>query len=260
MLAGDLHRADRLIRHGGWAAVSEGFARERKVAVGGSFTLPTPAGLARLKVAALITNVGWPPGAVILSSADYARYWQTRDPSALEVDFKRGISAQAGRRSVIRALGSRPGLSVQTFSERRAQYAIDSRQGLQSLGEISTLLLITAALAVACALSTTIWQRRARLAALKIQGFDRWQLWRSLLIECAILLLLGCGVGALLGLWGHELASRWLRLATGFPAPVSISGSQMLLASGLVASISLAVVALPGFAASRVPPRASFQE
>jgi putative ABC transport system permease protein len=260
LLDGDLQRADGLIRHGAWAAISDGFATERKLELGDPFILPTPSGQASLKVAAIITNVGWPPGAVIINSANYSRYWQTSDPSALEIDFKPGVSPATGRRSVIAALGSRPGLRVQTFAERRAQYAVDSRQGLQSLGEISTLLLITAALAVACALSTAIWQRRARLASLKIQGFDRWQLWRSLLIESTILLSIGCTIGALLGLWGHELASRWLRLTTGFPAPLSISGGEMLLAWGLVAGISLAVIALPGFAAARVPPRASFQE
>lgn len=260
LLDGSLQRADGLIRRGGWAAISAGIAAERGLKLGDSFTLPTPSGQASLRVAALITNVGWPPGALIINAADYRRYWLTSDPSALEVDFKPGIPPAAGRRSVVRALGSREGLRVQTLAERRAQYAVDSRQGLQSLGEISTLLLITAALAVACALSTAIWQRRARLASLKIQGFDRWQLWRSLLLECSILLTIGCSIGALLGLWGHELASRWLRLTTGFPAPSSVSGAEMLLAWGLVAGISLAVIALPGFAAARVPPRASFQE
>jgi putative ABC transport system permease protein len=260
LLSGNLQRADSLIRSGGWAAISDAFAVEHALRVGERFTLPTPSGPASLRVAALITNVGWPAGALIINAADYSHYWQTKDPTALEIDFKSNVSPAEGRLSVIHALGVRPGLRVQTFAERRAQYAVDSRQGLQSLGEISTLLLITAGLAVACALSTAIWQRRARLASLKIQGFDRWQLWRSLLLESAILLSIGCTVGAALGFWGHDLASRWLRLTTGFPAPLTISSGEVLLAWGLVAGISLAVVALPGFAAARVAPRASFQE
>jgi putative ABC transport system permease protein len=260
LLKGGLQRADALIRSGGWAAVTSGFAAEHHLALGGRLALPTPSGPASLRIAALVTNLGWPPGALIVNSADYSRYWQTRDPSALEIDFEPGISPAQGRLNVIHALGGRRGLRVQTLGERRAQYAVDSRQGLQSLGEISTLLLITAGLAVACALSTAIWQRRARLASLKIQGFDRWQLWRSLLLESAVLLTMGCSVGAILGLWGHDLASRWLRLTTGFPAPSSASSGEVLLAWGLVVGISLAVVALPGFVAARVAPHASFQE
>ena len=75
---------------------------------------------------------------MILSSLDYRRYWQTTQPSALEVNLSPGRQrsrGQAGRRA---AIGDRPGLGVQTFHERRAQYAADSRQGLYALGEITT--------------------------------------------------------------------------------------------------------------------------
>jgi len=161
---------------------------------------------------------------------------------------------------VEQALGRRPGLGVQTFHERRALYAADSRQGLHALSEIATLLLIAAALAVASALSASIWQRRPRLASLKIQGYDTGQLWRALLLESAIVLGVGCAVGAVTGVLGHALASRWLRLSTGFPAPFSIDLGQVFLTLALLAAIALAVIALPGLAAARAPARASFQE
>ncbi|MGO9320932.1 MAG: FtsX-like permease family protein [Solirubrobacteraceae bacterium] len=260
LLRGDLERATRLLRAGGWATVSQGFAEEHRLALGAPFTLPTPSGAARLRVAAITTNLGWSPGAVILSSLDYRRYWQTTQPSALEVNLSPGVSEAAGRRAVARAIGDRPGLGIQTFHERRAQYAADSRQGLYALGEIKNLLLIAAALAVASALSAAIWQRRARLASLKIQGYDTAQLWRALLLESAIVLGVGCAVGAVAGIYGHALASRWLRLETGFPAPFAIGLRSVVLTLALLAAIALAVVALPGLAAARAPARASLQE
>jgi len=241
------------------ASVSDVLARERRLDVGDRFTLPTPTGPLALRVAAITTNLGWPPGGVILNTADYARAWATEDPSALEVDLRPGVSPAAGKRAVERALGRETGLRVQTLAERRAQYAALSRQGLGSLTQISTLLLIAAALAVAAALGAAVWQRRARLAALKIQGFDEWQLWRSLVLEGAIVLALGCAVGAVLGLYGHALANRYLQLATGFPAPFSLAGAQVLTALALVSGIALLVVAIPGWIATRVPARASFQ-
>jgi len=260
LLQGNLAQATRRLREGGWVAISNGFAAEHDLRVGGSFSLPTPSGAARFGVAAITTNLGWSPGAIIVSSADYGRYWQTGDPAALEVHLRPGVSALAGRRAVARALGRRPGLGIQTFDERQTQYAADSRQGLHALSEIATLLLIAAALAVASALSASIWQRRARLASLKIQGYDTPQLWRALLLESAIVLGVGCTVGALAGVLGHALASRWLRLTTGFPAPFSLDLGQLLLTLALLAAIALAVVALPGLAAARAPARASFQE
>lgn len=260
MVQGDYEQASSRIRRGGWAAISEGFAAERHLHVGSAFTLPTPSGPARLRVAAVTTNAGWPPGAITIDTGDYARYWRSSEPAALEVSLKRGVSPAAGAAAVRRALSGHPALKVQTVAQRDAQFESNARQGLHSLSEISTLLLLAAALAVAAALSATIWQRRPRLASLKVQGFDRRQLWRALLLESAIVLGIGCLAGALLGVYGHALAARELRLTTGFPAPFALSELHVLVTLALVAGIAMLVIAVPGLAAARVPVRASFQE
>jgi putative ABC transport system permease protein len=257
---GNSAHATELIRRGGWASVSEGFASERHLRVGDSFLLSTPSGALRLGVAAITTNLGWPPGAITFSTVDYLRGWQTTEPTALEVDLKPGLSLVHGRRAVQAALPTNSGLQVQTFREREAQADGDLRQGLMALGQISTLLLITGALAIAASLSAVIWQRRSRLAAMKTWGYDHLQLWRSLLLESAIVLAVGCADGAILGVFGHALADRWLALTTGFPAPFAVGGLPVLLPLALVAGIALAVVALPGLAAAQVPPSVSFQE
>jgi putative ABC transport system permease protein len=260
LLQGDLLQATQRIRQGGWAAVSNGFAAERKLHVGDAFTLPSPSGAVPLKVAAITTNVGWAPGAVTLNDSDYRKHWQATDPTALEINLKPGVTPTAGKHLVERALGKRPGLIVETFSERKARYEESARQGIQSLSDISVLLLIATSLAIASALSAAIWQRRARLASLKSHGFDSRQLWRSLLLESAILLSVGCLDGAILGIYGHALASRWLKLSVGFPAPFSLGFGLVALTLGGVICVALLVIALPGLAAARVPPRAGFQE
>ncbi len=260
LLHGSLARATQLLRGGGWAAISQGFADERHLVVGDSFQLPTPSGSIRFGVAAITTNVGWPAGAITLSSVDYRRDWHTREPAALEINLKPGVTRAQGARAVRLALGPHPGLQAQTREAREAQFRSVASQAVHSLYEISTLLLLVAALAVAFALSAAIWQRRNRLSSLKSQGFDSHQLWRALLLESSIVLGIGCADGVALGVYGHALASRWLRLATGFPAPFSLGADRLLLTVMLVAGIALAVIALPGLSAARVSPSASFQE
>lgn len=252
--------ADAHLREGGWAAVSTGFVGEHHLHVGDTFALPTPSGERPLRVAAVITNAGWPPGAIILNSSDYARYWQSLAPSALEVDLRPGVSATAGKLAVQAVLASHPGLAAQTRQARETQYKSNSRQAVATFGEISTLLLIAAAFAVASALSASIWRRRPQLASLKIQGYDRHQLWRALLLESTVVLGVGCAVGAALGVYGHALATRWLVLSTGFQAHFSPAVPQLLLDFLLVAGIGLLVIALPGLAAARVSARLALQE
>lgn len=260
LLHGNLERASSLLRRGGWATVSNAFASEHHLRIGTRFGLPTPAGTAGLRVAAITTNVGWPPGTIIINTNDYRRWWGTADPTAIGIDLKPGVSMQAGKRAVAQAIGTRRGLQVLGFRERIADIEREAHQGLKNLGEISTLLLLTAALALAAALSTTIYQRRGRLAALKADGFDRRQLWRALLLESSVILAIGCVDGLVLGLYGHFLADRYLQLGTGFPAPFSIGVPQALLTLLIVLGSALVMIALPGYSAAGIATETSFQE
>jgi putative ABC transport system permease protein len=260
LLTGNLALATAELRGHGWATVSGGFATEHHLHVGGSFTLPTPSGTARFNVAAITTNIGWPSGTITMNTSDYGHYWQTTEPTTLAIRLKPGVTLAAGKTAVAQALGPGTGLRIQTSEERIAEVQSTIREGLRSLGEIAKLLLIAAALAVAAALGTAIWQRRTLLASLKAQGFDSWQLWRAILAESATLLVIGGITGTILGVYGHALASRWLVRTTGFPAPFSLAGVQILGTLALVIGIALVVIALPGFEAARVPARESFQE
>jgi putative ABC transport system permease protein len=260
LVSGSLARATELLRRGGWAAISSELAAERHLRVGGSISLPTPSGSVRFGVAAIMTNSGWPPGAITINTDDYSRYWRTTDPSALEIELKQGVAVGTVKHAIEGTLGDRRGLLVRTSSERTAESEASARQGLRTLGEIATLLLIAAALSVASALGAVIWQRRAKLASLRIQGFDYRQLWRALLLESLILLSIGSVDGVLLGVYGHALASRWLELATGFSAPFSLAGLQILETFLLVAGMAIAVIAVPGLKAAKVPANVGLQE
>ncbi|MBB4660804.1 ABC transporter permease [Conexibacter arvalis] len=259
LLAGDLTAATDQLRAGGAVAISQAIADDRQLALGDTLELPTPAGIAHLRVAAVTTNLGWPPGAVILNATDYRHWWRSHAPTALQIDLQPRADRALAARAVHAALGDTPALRVQTAAERTAQYASLSRQGLRSLQQIATLLLIAAGLAVALALAAALSQRRPRLAWLKVDGFSSGQLWRSVLAESTLVLLLGGVAGGLTGLYGHLLASRWLQIATGFPAPFSLGGLEVAATVGLLAAIALTTIAIPGWLAARVPPRATFQ-
>jgi putative ABC transport system permease protein len=257
---GDLNAANLLLRHGGWVAVSESVVQEQHTHVGGRLTLPTPSGLRSFRVAAALTNLGWGPGAVVLSAPDYARVWQTTDPSAIEITLRPGSNLTVAGKEVRAALPRDVALTVQTTAERDAQFRRLARQGLGRLSQISTLLLVAAAIAMAAAMGAAIWQRRVALARMRIDGYTPAKLWQTLLLETAIVLGVGCLLGALTGTYGHVLGAHWLELSTGFPAPTVITPLQPVATSLLVAAVALAVTAVPGLLASRTPARVGLQE
>ncbi|HYB24937.1 MAG TPA: FtsX-like permease family protein, partial [Solirubrobacteraceae bacterium] len=235
LLQGNVARANELLRAGGWATVSSGFASEHHLQLGSSFSLSTPSGPVRFGIAAITTNIGWPSGTITLNTRDYSRYWQTTIPTTLAVELKPGVSSANGRQIVKHLLGPGSVLRVQTAGERISEVEQTVSQGLRSLTEIASLLLIAAALAVGSALIASIWQRRGMLAALKIQGYDTAQLWRAVLLESAIVLGVGVVMGAAVGIYGHALACRELIRITGFPAPFSIDIREIAITLGLLA-------------------------
>jgi putative ABC transport system permease protein len=260
LLQGNPGSATSRLRRGGWITISNGLAKERGLRVGSSLLLPTPSGAARLQVAAITTNIGWPSGTITLNTTDYARYWQTLTPTALSVSLRPGVSITTAQNALKNTLKGQPFLRVQTSQERIAEVKNIVHQGLNTLSAIGSLLLVTAALALATALSTAIYQRRSRLASLKEQGFDTLQLWRSVLLESAVVLGAGCIGGVILGIYGHLLGDRYLRTVAGFPAPFTMAVVQISLTLLLLLGIALAVIALPGYSAAGVSPLASYQE
>lgn len=259
IVEGSAARADRLIRRGGWAAVSAELARAQGLSLGDRIALPAAEGQASFRIAALTTNLGWPPGTVIVNAGDYRSVWQTTDPTAWEVRLQPDVSLLAGRRAVAAALGPHSGLLVQTQAQRIEDYRRAERQGLARLSQIALLLLLAAALAMACAMGAAIWDRRQRFAAYQIQGFVPGQLLRALLWETGFVIAISCLAGAALGTYGHFLASRYLELTTGFPAPFAFGGGQLLLTLTLVAGTAYVVTALPGYAVARTPMSAAFE-
>ncbi len=254
VLAGNPTTAAERLRAGGWITVSTQLAAAYHVKPGGSITLPTPTGPVAFRVAATTTNLGWSAGAIVMNDSDYRRAWASTNPSALEVDVSKGADPLTVRGEVQQALGPGTGLQVQTSAQRAATADVLARQGLERLTQISLLLIVVAALAMAAAMGAAIWQRRPSLASLRIQSFQPRQLRSVLIYESGLVLGVGCLAGALAGLYGHVLGDRYLRVATGFPTSLSTQGLQTIEVVVLVLAAALITLAGPGYIASRTPP------
>jgi putative ABC transport system permease protein len=256
---GDLRTAVARVRAGGWAVASEAVAKQEGLHVGQSFKLRSPVPT-RLRLAAVTTNFGWSPGTLVLNADEYRKAWASDDASAVQVDLAAGVTAVKGRQLVRAALGPASGLSVQTAHMRELHDRATTRDGLSRLTQIASLMLIAAALAMAAAMAGMVWQRRRRLADLKLAGIDHRQLWRALLLESLLLLGIGCGVGTVYGLYGEQLLNRALNAATGFPVDNSLGVTVALLSLAVVLAVACSVAMIPGYLAARVPVEAAFRD
>lgn len=227
--------------------MSDQLARALDVRVGGQTTIPTPIGRQRLTLVATTSNLGWSSGVLFLPMSDYTP-WFGSAPTAFEVEAP--ASAVPAMR---RALGA--GVEVRTASDRARIADALPRQGLRKVAAIAWLLVIAASVAVALALGSTIWQRRAELASLRLQSFRPWALQRMLGWESLIVVGAGVVVGLLAGSWGHYAADGYLRTNTGYPVAQSADLFGVFGVGAIVVVTTSLILALPGYIAARAPMR-----
>jgi putative ABC transport system permease protein len=253
LVSGDLGLAEARLRAGGWAVLSRAIAVQNHLHIGQAFTLPSPYPTT-FRVAALTTNLGWPPGGIILNSSDYMRAWGSAEPSAYNLTLRPGVSPRQGSQEVRRALGAGSALVVQTAQQRDTLQRAASRQGLGRLTQISLLVLLAGVLAMATAMSALVWQRRRRFARMKVQGYSTGALWRALFCESSLLLGAGCLAGAIFGIYGQLLLSHALLSVTGFPVVFSAGVPAAAGSFVLVTAVAAVIVAIPGYRAAAVVP------
>jgi putative ABC transport system permease protein len=260
LLDGSRAFAEARLAHGGWIVVSRQIAQEQHVGIGDSLLVPTPSGVRPMRVAATTTNLAWSPGVVFLGAEDFRRLWHTDTPTALAVQPQPGVPLARLMRSVQSALGPGSGLQATGASERQRDIDRLTNDGLGQLGEISTLLLLGAIVAMAAALASAIWQRRISLAGLRLAGVRPKRLRLILMTESGLMLAAGCTTGALSGIYGQVVIDGYLRHVTGFPVATLGASFRPLEIFVLAIAAVLALAAIPGWLASRVSPALAFDE
>lgn len=292
LVEGNVTQADARVRAGGWAVISLALAQEHHLKIGERFSVPSPVP-STWRVAAVSTNIGWAPGAMLVNADDYAGAWGSTDASAFQLLAKPGVPAARLAGEARRALASqaaqsgegsgapegsatsgggaaaasgeagtmgRPALTVQTAREHENKLRTITRQGLQRLSQISDLILVAAVLAMAAAMGAMIWQRRPRLAKLKLEGFPHSELWQTIVLESLLLLGVGCFSGALFGLFGQQLLDRALNIVINYPVVSSVGVIVALISLALVTAAAVLMVAIPGWFAASVPAGLALQD
>jgi putative ABC transport system permease protein len=258
LLEGSLTSADRRLREGGWAALSQTIAREEHLHLGQRFTLPTPSGQAHLRLAAITANYGWLSGAVVMSAAEHARLWSSNAASELAVNLKPGVPAADGARLVREALPPGAALSVQTSAQRRAEVSAVLGSTLSRLSDTTIVVLVTSIASVIALMLAAVWQSRGRFNSLISIGMGAGQFARLIFYESGTMLLAGCLIGIGAGLVGQYLIDGWLQHTTGSPVQFDPAWLLGLRTVAIALGICLLASLIAAVRVTRFQPRAAF--
>jgi len=258
LLEGSLAHADRLLRQGGWVAISQTIAQERHLRVGQRFSLATPARETSLRVAATTANYGWLSGAIVMNADDHARLWRSEKATELGVSLKDGVALAEGKRLVEQALGPSSALTVQTSSERRAEVSSVLGSTLSRLKDTTIVVLVTTIVSVIALMIAAVWQSRGRFNSLISIGMGLGQFARLIFYECGTMLLAGCAIGIAAGLTGQYLIDGWLQQTTGSPVHYSPAWQLGSRTAAVAVVIALAASLMAAVRAMSFEPGGAF--
>lgn len=220
--------------------ISRELAEAHRVGLGDNLTVPTPSGPQRLEIVGYVSNYGWQPGILGLSSAAIRRWWHEPTLTGLEIYVTAGTPAAAVRKR-LQAIAAPLGVEIDFPSQLRQRVRDTTNAGLVPLRRIAWLLTLLAPLALTASFVAAIMQRARRIATLRAIGMQDRQVLASLTAEFAAITLAGTLAGLAGGLVAHRLVLRYLETAHGYPVVYGVEPTALGLAVGFCAAAALVV-------------------
>jgi putative ABC transport system permease protein len=241
----------------GEIAVSDAFADHFGVGAGDEITLPTPRGPVTFRVAGEFRDYVGPAGSVQLDLGVLDRYWDREGAYMLAVWMDSPV--ESGIEGVQRTVGEGQDLFF-IHGEALDHYAGDVLRRLAGiLVQIAVVTSLLGGFAVANLLIGSVTERRRELFLLRSVGATNGQLMGLVLVDAALIALLGTAVGVAVGiLCSYPMVTDVLREAFGWSVRFRIPiGDLAFLAVGVVLA-SLLAGFYPAWLAQRLPPRDVF--
>lgn len=122
---------------------------------------------------------------------------------------------------------------------------------------IGIITIVASAVFLLCLLLLTVEERRRDIAALRLMGISRATVIRAVVIEAAIVSLLGCGIGALIGWVSSLLVNAHYQAVYRTPLTFALlTPGIFAFATVLSLALGIAAGALAAWRLVRTPPLA----
>ena len=179
--------------------VSEPFALRHDVAAGDTIELPTPSGMAPFEVEAVFYDYSSEGGLVMMDRNTYVATFTDSAVSNVAVYLDPGSDPDAVRADIAGRLPDVE-LRIATNRELRTLVLRVFDQTFQITYALELIALAVAMLGIANTLAALIIERRPELAMLRFIGAARSQIRRIIVLESALIGVLGATIGLGLGI------------------------------------------------------------
>lgn len=205
--------------------------------------IPTPSGPLRLPIVGIVDDWSDQQGSIFIDRSVYRKWWNDDRVNSFRIYVRKGVSADAVRRTILARLAENRRLFVLTNEEvRRYVTGLTDQWIALSYSQIAVAVLV-AVLGIMNTLTVSIMDRRRELGVLQAVGARRRQvrytIWMEAISIGVVGLLLGLGLGAIDLHYVLEMTHRdisgWL-LPYHFPTGIALLLFPVILAAAFVAA------------------------
>lgn len=215
--------------------LSENLSRRRHLHKGDTMEVPTPTGMHRYKVRAVILDYTSDQGLIFMSRAMYLRDFKDSSVDTFEVYVDKPEDREPVRKAITERFGQKFNLYVLTNDELRQESTKLIDQTFQVTYAMEIVAVLLALLGVVNTLLAAVIDRTREIGLLRAVGATRAQVVKTIAAEAACMGLLGSVVGTLSGAALAEVLLQAIGLqGTGWDIPLTFpwaTAVQMALAA-----------------------------
>ena len=178
---------------------TESFAFWNRLEVGDTVELETPSGPVALPVIGIFYDYSTDTGALLMDRRLFARLWQDDRTESLALYLEPGADAEQVQREYLAALGGKYVLAVTPNQDLRERIMMIFDQTFQITYALQSIAILVAVLGVINTLTTLVTQRARDFGVLRAVGALRSQIRKMVLVESALVGVIGSLLGCLCG-------------------------------------------------------------
>ncbi len=220
-------------RHRDQVIISAPLASWAGLKAGDSLSLPTARGMKKLKISAVVDDIGWPMGTVYF---DITRFRELYGWSAINALLAKPGKVDNKELRRMRPLHTYDGVEQTARIERQMEMTRSNMLAMRML------IVFAALVAVSGILATSVLARRREWGVLRAVGMTQGKLLAALAIEIVAILLLGAAIGVAGGIVTYEGPIIHFMKHQGFPVGTSVDVLPLL--STAVVAIGVGLVAV----------------
>jgi putative ABC transport system permease protein len=203
VVRGSQHEILRLLPHQDNVVVSEAFAEQFGVKPGDFITVPSPSGLVRCGVVAVVVDYLYDSGTISMDIHTFQRHWGDRLADHFSVRVEPGADIAQVKEALLLQLGTDRKLFVLPVSEFKEEIRKAMNQTFVFNYALSVLTMAIAGFGIIITLLASVLERTREIGILRSLGMLRSQVSAVVLLESVLMGtaggILGCGAGLITG-------------------------------------------------------------